>query len=269
MTRQKLGQHFLINKSAIQKIIAALDLKENDTVIEIGPGRGALTLPLMQACSKIGDRNDRCKITAVEKDVVLANELKKLLRIDPRSSILELIIGDALKVIPQIISSIKHRSSNYKLVGNIPYYITGKLLRILGELENKPSMTVLTIQKEVAERLAAKPPKMNLLAAAIQIWARPEIIGRLSPEDFNPPPEVDSAIIKLVPNPKSLDFKRYFSLIKVVFKQPRKTVLNNLSTGVGMNKGEVLKILKNAGLEGTERPQNLDLETLIKLSTLF
>ena len=257
---QKLGQHFLINRSAIQKIIAALDLEKNDTIIEIGPGEGALTFPLLEKCEKLN-----CKLIAIEKDQQLVNWLLGKL---VTWTNWEVTKGDALKIINQVTSQL----SNWKLVGNIPYYITGKLMRVLSELENKPSLIVLTIQKEVAERIVSKPPKMNLLASAIQIWAKPEIIGRLSSKDFDPPPEVDSAILKLVPEPKNPDFKRYFTLVKAIFKQPRKTVLNNLSTPqqtASKSKEEILNILRQVGLTGQERPQNLTLETLIKLSTLF
>jgi 16S rRNA (adenine1518-N6/adenine1519-N6)-dimethyltransferase len=258
--RQRLGQHFLINKSAIGKIIAALDIQRGDTIVEIGPGKGALTLPLARECRIIG----------VEKDKILARELAEAL---PEAKIVE---GDVLKILPQLVIDLKLEIGNWKLAGNIPYYITGKLLRIIGELENKPKLTVLTIQKEVAERIVAKPPRMNLLAAAVQIWADPEIIINLKPDDFSPPPKVSSAIIKLIPNlrrSQRLRLGDYYRLIKAVFKQPRKTVLNNLSTGsfdpAGRPKEELLKILQKVGLKGDERPQNLSLEHLIKLSTFL
>lgn len=254
-----LGQHFLINKAAITKIISSLNLQKNDTVIEIGPGEGALTLPLLEKCRELG-----CKLIAVEKDPHLANQLRSYANATVNE--LEIVTGDALK----LLNSPTHQLTNWKLVGNIPYYITGKLLRTLGELETKPALIVLTIQREVAERIVAKPPKMNLLAAATQIWAEAEIIGRLDAKYFNPPPKVDSAIIKLEPRIQNLESRilnDYYRLIKLIFKQPRKTVLNNLSTGLDMNKAGVLEIMKMTGLDGTERPQNLSLETLIKLST--
>lgn len=250
-----LGQHFLINRDAIKKIVAALDLKKNETVVEIGPGKGALTLPLAKECQ---NPNLKCQIIAVEKDKTLARELARKL---PEAKIIQ---GDILKNLPTLVI-------DWKLVGNIPYYITGQLLRVIGELEKKPELTVLTIQKEVAERLIAKPPKMNLLAASIQIWAEPEIIGYLRPNDFSPPPEVESAIIKLTTGgklPVAINKEQYFKFIKILFKQPRKTILNNLSTGLSKPKREVGEVLGKIGLSGNERPQNLPLETLIKLSTI-
>jgi 16S rRNA (adenine1518-N6/adenine1519-N6)-dimethyltransferase len=254
---RKLGQHFLVNKSAIGKIIAALDLERGDTIVEIGPGTGALTMPLAEKCRGLG-----CKIVAIEKDPELAKELGKNFQFSNTN--FQIITDDALK----FFLNWKLKIDNWKLVGNIPYYITGKLLRIIGELENKPKLTVLTIQKEVAERIVAKPPKMNLLAAAVQIWADLEIIMNLKPKDFNPPPKVNSAIVQLKPNLSipGTDSSKYYKVIKMVFKQPRKTLLNNLSAGLNLPKNKILEILKKIGLTGEERPQNLSVEKLIGLS---
>ncbi len=268
---RKLGQHFLINKSAINKIIAALDLKSGDMVVEIGPGGGALTIPLAKKCRELG-----CKIVAIEKDPELVESIKQKV-VSMGAEIRE---GDALKVLPELIANYLLPTTSYKVVGNIPYYITGKLLRILGELENKPKIIVLTIQREVAERVAAQPPKMNLLAAAVQIWSEPKIIGYLKPSDFKPTPKVASAIIKLLSKSDfdslirggqqitdyQLLISNYYKLIRLIFKQPRKTVLNNLSTGLSISKNKALEMLKKVGLEGTERPQNLNLSQLLQLS---
>ncbi|MBI2406246.1 MAG: 16S rRNA (adenine(1518)-N(6)/adenine(1519)-N(6))-dimethyltransferase, partial [Candidatus Harrisonbacteria bacterium] len=136
---QLLGQHFLKNKAVIQKIIAALDLKSGETVIEIGPGKGALTIPLARACADAG-----ISIIGIEKDIAFVHELNNL-----KIASLEIIHGDALKELPMLISRHTLTANRYKLVGNIPYYITGKLLRTISELEIKPSRTVLMIQKEV------------------------------------------------------------------------------------------------------------------------
>lgn len=265
---EKLGQHFLKNKSVIPKIIAALDLRPNETVIEIGPGEGALTLPLAEACQKAG-----CKLIAIERDPALAEEIKKI-----ENKKFEVITGDALEILPVLLSDKSHNFSisqflNFKLVGNIPYYITGYLLRVIGELENKPTLSVLMIQKEVAERVCAVPPKMNLLAAATQIWAEPEIIARLKPKDFDPAPEVDSALIKLVTKKDSLVANNqslvasYYRLIKLIFKQPRKTALNNLADGLKIAKKDAVELIKSVGLPENSRPQDFSLKQLIELST--
>src|SRR3989338_4830181 len=257
-----LGQHFLINKTAIQKIIAAFDLQKEDTVVEIGPGKGALTIPLLEKCQSLN-----CKIIAIEKDPFLAKNLES--RIQNLGKMVEILSGDALKLLLSIPKSYIPNSKYYKLVGNIPYYITGKLLRILSELEIKPKLIILTIQKEVAERIAAAPPKMNLLAAAVQIWARPEIIARLKSSDFQPPPKIDSAIIKITPleiADSQSQIADYYKFINLAFKQPRKTLLNNLQAGLKIPKTEIERKMKNFNLTGQERPQNLSVEQLARLS---
>ena len=189
---KKLGQHFLKNKAAIQKIIASLELKTGETVIEVGPGKGALTIPLIEECRKVG-----CNFIGIEKDARLANQLMSYASATVNQ--FEILTGDALKILPDLTEKLK--TDNWKLVGNIPYYITGKLLRVLSELNppagGKPALTILMIQKEVAERIIAEPPRMNLLSAATQFWAEPKILMNLKSTDFDPAPEVDSAIITL------------------------------------------------------------------------
>ena len=264
MIRKHLGQHFLINKSAIKKIITALNLQPSDTIIEIGSGKGALTFPLLEECKKIGG-----KILAIEKDPQLAGDLELGIR-NYRG--IEILRGDVLKILPTLIHNSSFIIPNYKIVGNIPYYITGKLLRILSELENKPSLTVLMIQKEVAERICAKPPRANLLAAVVQFWAEPKIIFTLKPRDFNPPPKVNSAVIELESRIQSLEsrtIKNYYKLIHVIFKQPRKTLLNNLGAGLKMPKNQIEIALKSLKIDPNSRSQNLSLDQIKGLSSLL
>ena len=258
---RKLGQHFLKNKIAITKIIAALDLKDGDTIIEIGPGRGELTLPLSEMFEV---QNVRGKIIAIEKDRELV--MNHSSRIKHRTSDIELIHGDALKIIPDITKRLTLAANRFKLVGNIPYYITGKLLRVISELENKSAVTVLMIQKEVAERIVAQPPKMNLLAAITQFWAEPKILMTLKPSDFDPAPKVESAIIKFLPKTDNLNAKHYYALVRIIFKQPRKTLLNNLSDGLEIGKKEILEKLRESGFNEKTRPQELNVEQIRKLS---
>ena len=254
---KKLGQHFLINQSAIQTIVAALELKKDETIIEIGPGEGALTLPLAEECQKIG-----CKLIGIEKDQLLVNKLISL-KVTNKFNDLEIVCEDALKKLPEITKNYKLKTESWKIVGNIPYYITGKLMRVLSELEIKPSSIVLTIQKEVAERIVAKPPKNNLLAAATQFWAEPEIIGYLKPNDFSPPPQVKSAIIKLTTRTQSIaNSDNYYKLVKILFRQPRKTIFNNLRSGLTLSKEKIEEKLKKIGLPGQERPQNLTIQNI-------
>lgn len=257
-----LGQHFLKNKKKIQKIVEALELKDGDTVIEIGPGYGELTSELVNWL--IG-KNIKVNIIAIEKDRELVKLLREKFAVENN---IEIIEGDALKVLPILTTNYKLLTTNYKLVGNIPYYITGYLLRILGELKNKPLLIVLLIQKEVAERVCAKSPKMNLLAASVQFWAEPKIIGYVSKKDFRPQPKVDSAIIKLITYDKRLmtnNAEKYYKFIKILFKQPRKTILNNLRPMT--NDLQLLtEKLKLVGINPQARPQDLSIEQIIKLS---
>lgn len=265
MAMKYLGQHFLINKEKIGRIVEALDLKSGDTIVEIGPGHGELTRELRI-------KNKELRIIAIEKDKNLAENLKKK---SARAQNIKIINEDILQILPQIPKSYILNPKSYKIVGNIPYYITGYLLRILGELKKKPSLIVLTIQKEVAERICVKPPKMNLLAASVQFWAEPEIIGYIPKKDFKPQPKVDSAVIKLTPKTQNLTPKTYYSFIKILFKQPRKTILNNLESGIKNlefrkeNREKIKEKLESMGINPFGRPQELSIKQIIELSTLF
>jgi len=279
----------LINKDKIKKIVEALDLKEGDTVIEIGPGHGELTL-LLARNFQFPISNFR--IITIEKDKKLVQILQKKFASDKNIRIIE---GDALKILPKLTKSYKLKAKSYKIVGNIPYYITGYLLRVLAELERKPSLIVLTIQKEVAQRIIALrqaqgKPRMNLLAASVQFWAEPEIIDYVSRKDFQPAPEVDSAVIKMVVRPAlpyrevpvlktSKNYsKNYYRLIKILFKQPRKTILNNILEAdkrgsmriiEADKRGFLSKKLHKIGVSPSDRPENLSIKQIRELSTLF
>ncbi len=297
--KKSLGQIFLINKDKIRKIVANLDLQKNDLVIEVGPGHGELTEEI---------RNERLdiRIIAIEKDKELAVDLKNKFK---NCKNIEIIEGDALKILADLINNLpaspklqrgepaslklplrsrdseasqrgeRQTTNNYKIVGNIPYYITGYLLRIIGELKNKPTLAVLTIQKEVAERICAKPPKMNLFAASVQFWAEPKIIDYISRKDFRPAPEVDSAIIVLRPRTNvnltaplagqaRIDADRYYKFIKILFKQPRKTILNNLRP-ITDNQQLLTAQLQKLEISLNNRSQDLSVEQIIVLSRAF
>lgn len=258
-----LGQHFLINKNKIRKIIDALELKSGDTIIEIGPGHGELTNAIIERVKDL--KIKRFKLVAIEKDKNLVKDLEFRIK-DLGIKNIEIIQGDALKFLPKLITQLpNYPIAKYKIVGNIPYYITGYLLRIIGELKIKPSLIVLTIQKEVAERMAAKPPEMNLLAASVQFWAKPEIVGHIPKKDFRPMPEVDGAIIKLIPKTQNLTPKTYYPFIKTLFRQPRKTILNNLRR-ITDKQQALTKKLESIGINPNNRPQNLSIEQIIKLA---
>ncbi len=260
--KKSLGQHFLINTKALTMVAESLMIRDGDTVIEIGPGHGELT-DLLAA-------SPAAKIIAIEKDHELANALRA--KYDPpaggRNSKIEIVEGDALKDLARVAERI---GSPYVLAGNIPYYITGHLLRIAGELQNKPIRTVLTMQKEVALRICAIPPRMNRLAACVQAWGTPRTLTTLAPTDFDPAPTVDSAIIaietKAGDSAEALP-ENYYEIVRIVFQQPRKTILNNLASGLSLGKETALDLLKKAGLSGTERPENLSIATIREIARL-
>jgi len=291
-----LGQNFLINKNKIKKIIEALDLKPNETIIEIGAGHGEITIEIIQK-----SRNQeikKFKIFAIEKDKKLADILRNSIETKWKlnKNSIEIIHGDALKVLPNLISQFPNFPiSVYKLVGNIPFYITGRLLRIISELKLKPSLAVFIMQKEVGQRICALrqaqgKPKMNLLAANVQFWAEPKIIGYISKKEFKPASEVDAAIIKLANRVQPIANReiaeKYYKLVQALFKQPRKTILNNLilSANIKFNvktsdvrrtsdvqklKEEIVKKLAKLGINPQDRPQNLSIEQIKNLSTFF
>lgn len=252
--RQKLGQHFLINTVKLHAIADALKIKDGDTIIEVGPGHGELTEAIL-------DQKKKITLTLIEKDRELAAALTLQYETEKNISIIE---GDVRKLLP----SLTKKEKNYKLIGNIPYYLTNYLFRLIGELPHKPSHTVFMIQKEVAERVTAKKGKMNLLAASIQAWADVEIVTYVSKTDFLPPPEVESAVIKLTINEKiaKKDLPAYYEAIKILFKQPRKTILNNLTAPHTSSREEIIKKLEKIGINPADRPADLRIEDLTVLA---
>lgn len=264
---KKLGQHFLKNPEKIRAIIAALELRDGDTVIEVGPGHGELTGELL-----------RYPITlyAIEKDQNLYETLARKKWKDTKAKycfihedIRNILQGGGAQFNSNKYMEVQPPSIHapYKITGNIPYYLTGRLLRLLGELEPKPERAIFTLQREVAERITAAPPKMNLLAASIQFWADPKIITYISKNDFKPKPKVDSAVIKLKTKKYESGTKKpYYELIKILFKQPRKTILNNLRV---FSEIPVGTILKKTGINPAMRPQNVSIEQIKNLAREF
>lgn len=252
---RRLGQHFLKDKNAIRKIVAALDLKDGETVIEVGAGHGELT-------QELKNKSEKIKIIAIEKDPRLVSWIMEHVSQEN----LEVIEGNILKVLPQVIRDSRFKIHDYKLVGNIPYYLTGKLLRLISELENKPRLAVFTIQKEVAERICARPPKMNRLAASVQFWAKPEIVTHILKESFSPPPKVESTVVKLVSGIEyQVSSERYYEMVRGLFKQPRKTILNNL-LAKGLEKSLILQALNEVGTDPGDRPQDLSVQKIGRLA---
>jgi len=245
-----MGQNFLINPRILQKIIQTADLK-NDIVLEVGPGLGTLTQELAKKAKKV---------IAVEKDKQMAEALKEILK-DFKN--IEIIQEDILKIFKKQTLNLK----KYKVVANIPYYLTSPLIRMLLESDNPPKEIVLMIQKEVAQRITVQPPKMNLLAVSVQFYSQPKTISYVAKESFWPEPKVDSAIIKIdnIKKTKKINQERFFKIVKAGFSSPRKQLANNLSEKLNIDKEKIKTALAECGLNPQARAENLSLENWMKL----
>lgn len=253
--KKSLGQNFLVNPHILDKIVSAAELSKDDTVLEVGPGTGNLT-------KKIAEKAGR--VIAIEKDKRLIDPWKETLTKYPN---IEIIEGDALKFKIEDLNL----PPSYKIVANIPYYITSNLLRAVFETWPQPKLIVLTIQKEVAERIIAKPPHMNLLAISVQYYSEPKIVLKISKNNFRPIPKVDSAIIKLTPKQVTEDRRqeKLFELVRAGFSEKRKQLANNLSKNLKISKENVIDILFKAGLKKDIRAENLQIWQWIELAKLL
>ncbi len=256
---KRLGQNFLIDKKVLNKIIEATGLKKNDIVLEIGSGTGILTQELARITKRV---------ITVEKDPKMIGILKETLK---KLENVEIIQGDILKINP---ITFNLKTKNYKIIANLPYYITSPVIRkFLERNEVRPCYMVLMVQKEVAQRICAKPPDMNLLAVSVQFYAKPEIISYVSKKSFWPIPKIDSAILRIAPlinaDKKLINADLFFKIIKAGFSQPRKQILNNLSKSLKIDKEKTkLWLLKNK-IHSTQRAETLDVEDWIKLTKTY
>lgn len=255
-----MGQNFLIDTAVLDKIVKTAELTPKDIVLEIGPGMGTLTKELAKKSGKI---------ITIEKDRVMVKILKEILK-DYLN--VEIINGDILKI--SKFESISN--SDYKVVSNIPYYLTSVLIRKFLETENKPGVMVLMVQKEVAQRICSKPPNMSLLAISVQFYAKAEIISYVPKECFWPSPEVDSAILKIsnIKDQESIDIKSFFKIVKAGFSQPRKQLVNNLSTlkslnDVKLDKHKITEWLLRNNIDPSQRAETLSVCDWIKLTGNF
>lgn len=242
---KKLGQHFLIDKKYLQEIVFAGDLKKGDLVIEIGPGVGNLSSELLRAGAEL---------ILIEKDKNLVQFLRKKFGGQSKIKIVE---GDFLKIEVEKIA----RKKPFKIISNIPYNITGQIIRKILELKNKPVLAVLTLQKEVAEKIIKKKQKENLLSLLIQIYGKAEIVKIVPAGAFWPKPKVQSAILKISfwDQPKVKETENFIKLLKIGFSSPRKKVITNLSKGYKIKKEKIKDFLKEIGLNPNARPENLSL----------
>jgi 16S rRNA (adenine1518-N6/adenine1519-N6)-dimethyltransferase len=245
---KSLGQNFLQDSSALEKIALAAEIQRDDCVLEIGPGLGSLTRYLAVSAQKV---------TAVELDPDLLAPLRAVLK--PYQNV-HVIHGDILELsISEIIDQ-----PDYLVVANIPYNITSAIIRHLLESDPKPRRVVLTIQKEVAERICARPGDLSLLALSVQVYGVPSIAAKIPANSFHPAPKVDSAILRidihkepLIPV-ELLDI--FFKLIKAGFAQKRKTLRNSLSAGLHISPQNAEILLTSAGIDFMRRAETLSIE---------
>ena len=254
--KKSLGQNFLINPHILDKIVAAAEVSKDDIILEVGPGTGLLTRKLAEKAKNV---------IAIEKDRRLIRSLHEIFKNYPN---IEIVEADILKLPVTSYQLL----INYKIVANIPYYITSNFLRKVFEEFPKPELIVLTIQKEVAQRIIVKPPHVNLLALSVQYYSEPEIIGNISKNNFRPVPRVDSAIIRLRPKALSLEpeeTEKLFALMKIGFSEKRKQLAPILSKKLKIGKERILESFGQAGIESTARAENLSLEQWGTLSKLL
>jgi 16S rRNA (adenine1518-N6/adenine1519-N6)-dimethyltransferase len=257
--KKHLGQNFLKDQAVLEKIIQAADLKPEDSVIEIGPGTGVLTEELLKHARKI---------VAVEKDKALAERLNSRLRENKK---IKIISGDILKInLPELIK--ENNFQDYKVVANIPYYITSPIIQLFLETEFPPREMILTVQKEVAERICASSGQMSILAVSVQYYARPELLFYVDKKSFWPVPEVDSAVIHIthsIEHGTKEEIRNFFRIVKAGFASKRKTLVNNLSNSLHLSKAETEEKIKKVPLSGTQRAQELSIDNWKILSVLF
>ena len=258
--RKGLGQHFLIDEEVLGLIISAAQLTPEDIVVEVGPGLGVLTKELAKHAGRV---------IAIEIDDTLAALLKESLSAFRNVTIIN---EDVLKVTPEALLS-ELKASSYKVVANLPYYITSPVLRHFLEAQTKPQSMVVMVQKEVAEEIAAKPGKMSLLSIGVQFYGEPEIVAGVPAKSFYPAPAVDSAILKVVPYSKPpveiTDREGFFKLVRAGFSSARKQMANSLAKGLGISKEEGLSLLARAEITPQRRAETLSLQEWAKLWRIY
>lgn len=252
--KKSLGQHWLHDRSVLESIANAAELTAEDTVLEIGPGLGTLTSVLLRRAKKV---------IAVEFDPELAAKLPGQF---PGKN-LEIIHSDILQF------DLSTLPANYKVVANVPYYITSKIVQQLMTATNKPSIAVLLVQKEVAQRLAANAGDMSILAVSAQSFADVTMGDIVPAALFTPPPKVDSAVVVLKTKPHSafapMEERSFFRIVKAGFSAPRKKVRSSLAAGLGISKEDAEKMLAETAINPDIRAEGLSLEDWVKLAGRF
>lgn len=248
---KSLGQHWLKDRAILSDIVDSAEISSNDIVLEIGPGLGTLTSELLKRAEKV---------VAVEFDPELARKLPGQF---PGTS-LEVIHSDILTF------DLSSLPPGYKVVANVPYYITSKIVQKLMTAENKPAAVVLLVQKEVAERIAAGPGDMSILALSAQVYAEASLGSLVPAEFFTPPPKVDSQVIILKTRPHPLvntgDEKRFFRAVKAGFSAKRKKLRSSISAGLAISKPAAEELLNHANISPDSRAEDLSIDDWQRLA---
>jgi 16S rRNA (adenine1518-N6/adenine1519-N6)-dimethyltransferase len=246
---KSLGQNWLVDESALARIAAAAQLTPHDAVLEIGPGLGSLTRHLAEAAGRV---------VAVELDATLLPPLRHTLA---DYTNVTLVQGDILQVDP---SELMGHNTTYKVAANLPYYITSAVIRHLLEVDTRPSLIVLTVQLEVAQRITAAPGKLSLLAVSVQFYGRPTLVTHIKAGSFYPTPKVDSAVVRIEPyhHPavEVTDRDQFFAVVKAGFSQKRKQLHNALAATLAQSQAQVAAALERAGVDGRRRAETLTLD---------
>lgn len=247
-----LGQNFLVDVDVLDDILAAAELTKDDVVLEIGAGRGILTEVLAERVKRV---------VAIELDQNLVHGLQQRFA---KNANVEIIRGDALRWIPE--QRDRFADHSWKVVANLPYGITSRILRLLLERDPRPELMVLMVQKEVAERVCAKPGDMSLLSLAVQWFGDPELIRIVSPESFDPEPEVESAVLRIRAKSEERQAKsaaierRVFQLARMGFASRRKQLHHQLAAGLHSSRETVQSALQLVGVTKMARAQELSIE---------
>jgi 16S rRNA (adenine1518-N6/adenine1519-N6)-dimethyltransferase len=259
--RKGLGQHFLIDREVLGVIVETAGLTSDDVVIEVGSGLGVLTRELAGRASRVitVELDDRLAVALQEELVFLHN--------------VTVIKGDILNFDPAVLIKESGGQGQYKVVANLPYYITSPVLRHFLEAAIKPQIMVVMVQKEVAEAIAARSGRMSLLSVSVQFYGEAKIVGYVPAASFYPEPEVDSAVLRIdvYPEPRVVvsDINSFFDLVRAGFSAARKQLVNSLAQGLGISRIEVLPFLEKAGIEPTRRAETLSLDEWARLWQVF
>jgi 16S rRNA (adenine1518-N6/adenine1519-N6)-dimethyltransferase len=264
-TKKKLGQHFLVDDAVLEKILSAAELTKDDTVIEVGPGLGLMTQELARRAGWV---------IAIELDNRLAALLQDNLQSENVVVLNEDVLGtEPAKLLKGSAPHFPPQLHSYKVVANLPYYITSPVLRHFLEAPVKPETMVIMVQKEVAQTIAAEAGDRSVLSIAVQFYGKPSIVANVPAASFFPPPEVDSAIVKIdvykKPPVAVGDVEEFFKLVRAGFTAARKQVANSLAQGLGLPKEDVLHLLSKAKIDPQRRAEAFTLEEWATLHNAY